>query len=83
MVRRRGGGTGRGQGQDQGEKRQATTPVGGVYKDSRRNIQGDEEYDEEEEWTQVIHSKQKTPPNMSGSGSGPTQLNQPDYSLNN
>ena len=80
MVRRRGGGTGRGQ--DQGEKRQATTPVGGLYKDSRRNIQGDEEYDDEEEWTQVIHSKQKTPPNISGSGSGPAQLNQPDYSLN-
>ena len=55
MVRRRGGGTGRGQ--YQGEKRQATTPVGGVYKDSRRNIHEDEEYDEEEEWTQVIHSK--------------------------
>ena len=79
MVRRRGGGTGRGQ--DQGEKRQATTPVGGLYKDSRRNIQGDEEYDEEEEWTQVIHSKQKTPPTLSGSGSGPNQLNQPDLAL--
>ena len=76
MVRKRGGGTGQGQGQGQGGKRQATTPVGGVYKDSRRNIQGNEEYDEEEEWTQV--SRQKTPPNLSGSGSGLNPLNQPD-----
>ena len=67
MVRKRGGGTGQG-----GGKRQATTPVGGTYKDSRRNIQGDEDYDDEEQWTQVVHNKQ------SGSGSGPNQLNQPD-----
>jgi hypothetical protein len=67
MVRKRGGGTGQG-----GGKRQATTPVGGTYKDSRRNIQVDEDYDDEEQWTQVVHNKQ------SGSGSGPNQLNQPD-----
>ena len=59
-------------------KRQETTPVGGVYKDTRRNIQGDEEFDEEEQWTQVIRSKQKSPSNQSGSGSGPNQPNQPD-----
>ena len=76
MVRRRGGGTGQGQG-EQGGKRQDTAPVGGLYKDSRRNIQGDE-YNEEDEWTQVIHSRQKTPPSLSGSGSGPNPLNQPD-----
>ena len=45
MVRKRGGGTGQGQ----GGKRQATTPVGGTYKDAGRNIQGDEDYDDEEE----------------------------------
>ena len=76
MVRKRGGGTGRGQ--DQGEKRQATTPVGGVYKDSRRNIQGDEDFeDDEEQWTTVIRSKQTTP-TLSGSGSGLSQTNQPN-----
>ena len=76
MVRRRGGGTG-GTGQ---EKRQATTPVGGTYKDARRNIQGDEEYEEEEEWTKVTRNRPKTPPNQSGSGSGsvPNTRNQPD-----
>ena len=74
MVRRRGGGTG-GNGQ---EKRQATTPVGGTYKDARRNIQGDEEYDEEEEWTQVIRNRPKSPPKQSGSGSVPDMRNQPD-----
>ena len=79
MVRRRGGGTGQGQG-GQGGKRQATTPVGGTYKDSRRNIQGDEEYDEEEEWTQVIHNKRNSPPVQSGSGSGQQSLNQPESS---
>ena len=92
MVRRRGGGTGQGQGQGQGQsqgrssdheqrgKRQATTPVGGVYKDSRRNIQGDEDFDddEDEQWTQVNRSKQKSPTNQSGSGSGTNHLNQPD-----
>ena len=71
MVRRRGGGTG------QGGKRQATTPVGGVYKDSRRNIQGDEDFDDEEQWTQVVRSKQRSP-TQSGSGPGPSQLNQPE-----
>ena len=69
MVRKRGGGTG------QGGKRQATTPVGGVYKDSRRNIQGDEDFDDEEEWTQVIRNKQRSP-TRSGSGPGPSQPNQ-------
>ena len=71
----RGGGS---RGGGQRGKRQATTPVGGVYKDTRRNIQGDEEFDDDEEWTQVTRSKPKSPPNQSGSGSGPTQLNQPD-----
>ena len=33
MVRRRGGGTVQGQGQGQSEKRVATTPGGGVYKE--------------------------------------------------
>jgi hypothetical protein len=71
----RGGGS---RGGGQRGKRQATTPVGGVYKDTRRNIQGDEEFDDDEEWTQVIRNKPKSPPNQSGSGSGPNQLNQPD-----
>ena len=71
MVRKRGGGTG------QGGKRQATTPVGGVYKDSRRNIQGDEDFDDEEEWTQVIRNKQRSP-TRSGSGPGQSQPNQPE-----
>ena len=53
----------RGQG---GGKRQATTPVGGQYKDQRRNIQGNESYDEEDdenEWTEVIRNKPKSPSN--------------------
>ena len=57
----RGGGTrgGGGQNPDKG-KRQATTPIGGRYKDSRRNITGEEHYDdEEEEWTHVIHKNQR------------------------
>ena len=67
MVRKRGG------------KRQATTPVGGTYKDARRNIQGNEDYDDEEEqYTTVIRRRQKSPTNQSGSGSGPNTLNQPD-----
>ena len=41
--------------QKRGGKRQATTPVGGTYKDARRNIQGNEDYDDEEEqYTTVI-----------------------------
>ena len=72
----RGGGS---RGGSQRGKRQATTPVGGVYKDTRRNIQGDEEFeDDDEEWTQVTRNKPNSPSNKSGSGSGPTQLNQPD-----
>ena len=68
MVRKRGGATGQGQGQGQGRgqgggKRTATSPpVGATYKDSRRNIQGDEDFDDEEEqWTQVSHNKSKSP----------------------
>jgi hypothetical protein len=80
MVRRRGGKAGNSEPMSTGAKRQATTPVGGVYKDSRRNIHGDEEYDEEEEWTQVTYNKQKSPPTQSGSGSGLRQPNQPDTS---
>ena len=54
MVRKRGGGTGQGGG---GGKRTATSPpVGAIYKDSRRNIQGDEEFDDEDV---VIHNKKK------------------------
>ena len=56
-----GGGGGNG-----GGKRQATTPVGGIYKDSRRNIRGDEDYeDEEDQYTQVIRNKPKDPPKQS------------------
>ena len=72
----RGGGS---RGGGQRGKRQATTPVGGVYKDTRRNIQGDEEFDDDdEEWTQVTRNKPNSPSNKSGSGSGLAQLNQPD-----
>ena len=46
MVRKRGGGVGQG-GAQGGEKRQATTPVGGTFKDPRRNIRGHEDFDEE------------------------------------
>ena len=54
MVRKRGGTTGQG-----GGKRTATSPpVGATYKDSRRNIQGDEDFDDEDV---VIHNKQKNP----------------------
>ena len=60
MVRKRGGTTGQGQGQGQGRgggKRTATSPpVGATYKDSRRNIQGDEDFDDEDV---VIHNKKK------------------------
>ena len=70
MVRKRGGTTGQGQGQGQGRgggKRTATSPpVGATYKDSRRNIQGDEDFDDEEEpWTQVNHNKPKSPSKLS------------------
>ena len=55
MVRKRGGGTGQGGG---GSKRTATSPpVGAIYKDSRRNIQGGEDFDDEDV---VIHNKQKS-----------------------
>ena len=53
MVRKRGG---QGQG---GSKRTATSPpVGATYKDSQRNIQGNEDFDEED---LVIHNKRKSP----------------------
>ena len=56
MVRKRGGATGQG-----GGKRTATSPpVGATYKDSRRNIQGDKDFDDEDV---VIHNKQKNPEN--------------------
>ena len=48
----------RGQVGQAGEKRTATTPVGAVYKDARRNIQGDENFDDEEEsWTTVNYGR--------------------------
>ena len=79
MAKQRGGGRGSAHYQGQGgNKRTATTPVGGAYKDSRRGIDGDEDYDDEEEWTQVIRNKQKSPVAQSGSGSGPDVPNQPD-----
>ena len=59
MARKRGGGSGQGQG---GGTRPATTPVGGLYKDARRNIQGNEEdEDEDDAWAQVNYNKQKSP----------------------
>ena len=67
MTRRRGGSGRGGSGDQGGEKRQATTPVGGLYKDARRNIQGNENYDEEEEeWTTVVNSKTKSPTTQLG-----------------
>ena len=64
MARSRGGGTGQGRGQG-GGKRQATTPVGGVYKDQRRNIDSSvvdyQEEDEDENWTEVRHNKRQSP----------------------
>ena len=55
MAKQRGGGRGSAHYQGRGgNKRTATTPVGGAYKDSRRGIDGDEDFDDEEEWTQVI-----------------------------
>ena len=82
----RGGGQrgGRVQGQGnqerpQGGKRQATTPVGGTYKDPRRNINGDEEYDEDEEWTEVVYNKPKSPnrqpSNVTPQDTAPAQSN--------
>ena len=53
MVRKRGGASGQG-----GGKRAATSPpIGATYKDSRRNIQGDEDFDDEDV---VIQNKQKS-----------------------
>ena len=53
MVRKRGGASGQG-----GGKRAATSPpIGATYKDSRRNIQGDEDFDDEDV---VIYNKQKS-----------------------
>ena len=64
--------TGQGQGQGQGRgqgggKRTATSPpVGATYKDSRRNIQGDKDFDDEEDpWTQVNYNKPKSPSKLS------------------
>ena len=56
-MNRGGGGQGRGKGG--GTKRKPNTPVGGAYKDQRRNINSDEmEYEEdEEEWTEVHHNR--------------------------
>ena len=61
MVRKRGGGTGQGGG---GSKRTATSPpVGAIYKDSRRNIQGGEDFDDEDV---VIHNKKITEKSIPG-----------------
>ena len=56
MAKKRGGTNVQG-----GGKRTATSPpVGATYKDSRRNIQGDEDFDDDEEqWTQVSRNKPK------------------------
>jgi hypothetical protein len=57
MGRKRGGTTGQG-----GSKRTASSPpVGATYKDSRRNIQGDEYFDEDEQWTHVTRNRPKSP----------------------
>ena len=68
MSKKRGGGRGRGGGPG---KRKATTPVGGVYKDSRRNINGEENYDDEEDWTLVISNKKKSPARQTNQTSEP------------
>ena len=68
MTNKKGESRGRGQG---GGKRQATTPVGDVYKDSRKSIYGDEKYDEENEWTQVIYNTPKSPAYQTKSGPTP------------
>ena len=63
MANKRGG-RGRGRGADGvSSKRKANTPIGGQYKDARRNITGEEVYnvygdeqeEDEEERTQVQH----------------------------
>ena len=56
-MNRGGGGQGRGKGG--GAKRKPNTPVGGAYKDQRRNINSDEMGDEEdeEEWTEVQRNR--------------------------
>ena len=55
----RGGDQGHGRG-----KRQASTPVGCVYKDSRRNIHVDKTYEDDDQWTQVIYNPKKSPTNQ-------------------
>ena len=75
MVRRRGGGTGQGGQIPLGGKRQATTPVGAVYKDQRRNITGEEDYEDDgddDEWTEVNYNRQKSPTNTQGAGTTAT-----------
>ena len=57
MVRKRGGATGQG-GQGGGKRTATSPPVGATYKDSRRNIQRDEDFDDED---LVIHNKRKSP----------------------
>ena len=51
------------------EKGRQQLPLGGLYKDSRRNIRGDKHFnDKEDQWTQVINNKPKSP-QATGSGS--------------
>ena len=64
MAKKRGVGVGGSGYNDQGggTKRKPNTPVGGVYKDLRRNLNSDDLYDKEEEWTEVVYSKSRSPP---------------------
>ena len=64
MPKKRGGGRGQPSG---AEKRKATTPVGGVYKDVRRNITSEDNYEDDEGFTLVISNKQKNQPRQSDS----------------
>ena len=76
MVRKRGGASGQG-----GGKRAATSPpIGATYKDSRRNIQGDEDFDDEDV---VIHNKQKKPEKLKYFIVTPRKLTDQTFSILN
>ena len=75
----RGAGRRGGQGQG-GGKRMATTPVGGPYKDQRRNIQGNEDFnDDEDDWTEVTRTKQRSPTNQQAQPQEASTLNMPSF----
>ena len=66
-------------GNGQSVKRKPNTPVGGVYKDQRRGINGDETECEEEEWSVVSYNRKSPQRHEHGQQQPPSSVNESSH----